>query len=62
MSLTHKEKEGLLTKAEAQSRRSFLKKAAYAAPTIVALGALTKPTPSKATDFGPPPSGPVVQP
>ena len=58
MSLTHKEKEKLSTKAEAQSRRSFLKKAAYAAPTIVALGALTKPTESKA-GFGKPPSGPV---
>ena len=57
MSLTHKEKEQLLTKAEAQSRRSFLKKAAYAAPTIVALGALTKPTETKA-GFGKPPSGP----
>ncbi len=26
------------------SRRSFLKKAAYAAPAIVALGSITKPT------------------
>ena len=40
------------------SRRGFLKKAAYAAPTIVALGALTKPTQSEAAGFGPPPSGP----
>ena len=38
-------------------RRGFLKKAAYVAPTIVALGALMKPTETKA-DFGPPPSGP----
>ena len=40
------------------SRRSLLKKAAYAAPTIVALGALTKPTESEA-GYGKPPSGPT---
>ena len=40
------------------SRRSFLKKSAYAAPTIVALGALTKPTESEA-GAGLPPSGPA---
>ena len=40
------------------SRRGFLKKAVYAAPTIVALGALTKPTETKA-GFGKPPSGPT---
>ena len=39
------------------SRRGFFKKAAYAAPTVVALGALMKPTESKA--FPKPPSGPV---
>ena len=39
------------------SRRNFLKKAVYAAPTVVALGALLKPTESKA-GFGKPPSGP----
>lgn len=27
-----------------ESRRSFLKKAAYAVPTVVALGQITKPT------------------
>ena len=42
---------------EKDARRSFLKKAVYAAPTIVALGALMKPTESKA-GFGKPPSGP----
>ena len=41
-----------------KERRHFLKKAAYAAPTIVALGALTKPTESEA-GFGKPPSGPT---
>jgi len=29
---------------DTNSRRSFLKKAAYAAPAIVALGSITKPT------------------
>jgi len=48
---TKKEKE------ELQSRRSFMKKAAYAAPTLVALGTLTRPTEAKA-GFGKPPSGP----
>ena len=41
-----------------KERRHFLKKAAYAAPAIVALGALTKPTESEA-GFGKPPSGPT---
>ena len=40
-----------------QQRRSFLKKAAYVAPTLIALGALTRPTDAKA-GFGRPPSGP----
>lgn len=39
------------------NRRGFLKKATYIAPTLVALGTLTKPTESKA-GFGPPPSAP----
>ena len=46
--------EGKKPKSES-SRRSFLKKSIYAAPTIVALGALLKPTESKA-GFGPTPS------
>ena len=46
------------TRIETQSRRTFLKKATYAVPTIVALGALTKPTKSEA-GFGKPPSGPT---
>jgi len=45
------EQEGL------ESRRSFIKKAAYAAPTLVALGTLMRPTEAKA-GFGKPPSGP----
>ena len=39
------------------TRRDFLKKAVYAAPTVVALGALMKPTETEA-GFGKPPSGP----
>ncbi len=41
-------------------RRAFMKKAVYAAPTLVALGALTRPTDAKA-GFGKPPSGPNWQ-
>jgi len=40
-----------------ESRRSFMKKAAYVAPTLVALGTLMRPTDAKA-GFGKPPSGP----
>ena len=45
---------------ETQSRRSFLKQVAYIAPTVVVLGALTKPTESSgATSLGNPPSAPT---
>ena len=40
------------------SRRTFIKKAVYAAPTLIALGSLTRPTDAKA-GFGRPPSGPA---
>jgi len=40
------------------SRRTFIKKAAYIAPTLIALGSLTRPTDAEA-GFGPPPSGPT---
>ena len=55
-----KTEEIMKVKQESQkdSRRTFLKKAVYAAPTVVALGALMKPTESKA-GFGKPPSGPT---
>ena len=43
--------------SQRDSRRTFLKKAAYAAPTVAALGALLKPAESEA-GFGKPPSGP----
>ena len=39
-------------------RRTFIKKAAYVAPTLMALGALSRPTDAKA-GFGKPPSGPT---
>ena len=45
-------------KAEDASRRIFMKKAVYAAPTLLALGTLTRPTDAKA-GFGKPPSGPT---
>lgn len=35
-------------KDKIESRRSFLKKAAYAVPTIVALGQITNPVPAAA--------------
>jgi len=38
-------------------RRTFLKKTVYAAPTLMVLGGLAKPTRSRA-DFGAPPSDP----
>ncbi len=57
MSLTQEQKNQEVKTTEENARRGFLKRAAYAAPTIVALGALTKPTESKA-GFGKPPSAP----
>ena len=43
-----------------EKRRSFLKKVAYAAPTLVVLGRLAGPADANA-GFGPPPSDPVWQ-
>ena len=37
-----------------ESRRSFLKKAAYVAPTIIALGSITKPVSAAASGTGTP--------
>ena len=56
MSFKNNEKVG--GKLEVKSRRSFLKQVAYVAPTVVVLGALTKPTETKAGS-GLPPSGPT---
>ena len=44
------------TKKQA-SRRGFMKKAVYAAPTLIVMGQLIKPKAAKA-DFGGPPSDP----
>ncbi len=56
MSLNKKKKQES-TEASQHGRRSFLKKTAYAAPTLIALGGLVKPTKAQA-DFGGPPSDP----
>ena len=40
-----------------KERRKFVKKALYSAPVLIPLGALLRPTETKA-DFGPPPSSP----
>ena len=45
-------------KDEQVSRRTFIKKAVYVAPTLIALGSLTRPTDAEA-GFGKPPSGPT---
>ena len=56
MSKKQEKNSKTLTPIEKNDRRSFLKKAVYAVPTIVALGALTKPIEAEA--FTKPPSGP----
>ena len=55
----HKEKKRSSASQKTETdRRSFIKKAAYVAPTLLALGALSRPTDAKA-GFGKPPSGPT---
>ena len=56
--MSFKNNEKTREKLEVKSRRSFLKQVAYVAPTVVALGALTKPTETKA-GAGLPPSAPI---
>jgi len=58
MSLNKREDEN--RKKERQKRRGFLKKTAYAAPTLIAMGQLLRPTETEA-GFGPPPSQPAGQ-
>jgi len=58
MFLREEKKLQKLNTVTQKERRSFLKKTVYAAPTLVALGALMKPTESEA-GFGKPPSGPT---
>ncbi len=52
---TRKKTEAFCGKEGGESRRRFLKKSVYAAPTLMALGALLKPKDAEA-GFGPPPS------
>lgn len=49
--------EKVIKQTDGVNRRSFIKKAVYVAPTLLALGSLTRATDAKA-DFGPPPSAP----
>ncbi len=58
MNLNKQEKKDKSKKLLTHERRSFLKKTAYATPTLVALGSLMKPTKATAADFGGPPSDP----
>ena len=58
---THTPKEG--KREEGSSRRNFLKKAAYAAPSLIVLGQLGRPNRAKGAEieqmgFGNPPSDP----
>ncbi len=53
---TYKNIKSSIDKSQ-ESRRTFIKKAVYVAPTLIVLGTLTRPTDAKA-DFGPPPSAP----
>jgi hypothetical protein len=57
MDIHSKEEEKEIENKMPNERRGFLKKAVYAAPTIVAMGALLKPKEANA-DFGPTPSDP----
>jgi len=57
MALDPKENHQELKDDIQNERRSFLKKAAYAAPGLIVLGQLARPTKTKA-NFGPPPSAP----
>jgi hypothetical protein len=50
------EKNTKINKKET-SRRAFMKKAVYSAPTVLVLGSLARPTKTKAAGFGPPPEG-----
>ncbi len=58
MPLDKNENENEIKNKMQKERRGFLKKTAYAAPTLVALGGLIKPRKANAADFGPPPSDP----
>ena len=57
--MLHNEKE-VKKHGARDSRRAFFKKAAYAAPVLMVMGQLTRPTETEA-GFGPPPSQPAGQ-
>jgi len=59
MNVDAKEVKQEVEKKRQDARRGFLKKAVYAAPTIVVMGALLKP--KEANAFGGPPSDPNDQ-
>ncbi len=54
MTLDPKENHDMVKDKIQKERRVFLKKAAYAAPTLIIMGELLRPNQSKA-DFGPTP-------
>jgi len=56
--MKNRKEEQALQKSVNSKRRSFLKQVAYVAPSVMVLGALTKPTETKA-GAGLPPSGPT---
>ena len=56
--MKNRKEEQALQKSVNSKRRSFLKQVAYVAPSVMVLGALTKPTETKA-GAGLPPSGPI---
>ncbi len=58
MALNPEKKHDNVKEMVQKERRGFLKKTAYAAPTIIALGGLLKPRDAKADDFDRPPSDP----
>ena len=57
--MLHNENEAKKPETD-KRRRAFFKKAAYAAPVLMVMGQLTRPTETKA-GFGPPPSQPHGQ-
>ena len=54
-------KDKLEKQSENKTRRAFMKKVAYVAPTLIVLGHLTHPTSAEA-EFDGPPGGPSGNP
>ena len=57
MDVDPKDKQTKAKNKMQKERRNFLKKTAYAAPSLIVLGQLARPNRAKA-DLGPPPSAP----